>query len=158
MHIDDVWITGTPRNDYLLSPNNELTKKYQYLNKKVVLYAPTWREYGEHSQFFPFNDKDLRSLNIFLEDQDTYLLIRGHREEMNRITENYGQKKFSRILPAHQEIFPDAQRLLAHVDVLVTDYSSIYLDFLFGSYIPDAKILFPKTNDNAIEKNGIPCK
>ena len=130
MHIDDVWITGTPRNDYLLYPNNELLQEYSYLNKKVILYAPTWREYGDRSSFFPFEDKDLERLNKFLETQDAYLLIRGHREEMERISENYGEEKLSRILPAHQEIFPDAQRLLAHVDVLITDYSSIYLDFL----------------------------
>ena len=130
MHIDDVWVTGTPRNDYLLYPNNELLQEHSYLNKKVILYAPTWREYGERSSFFPFEDKDLDRLNAFLETQDAYLLMRGHREEMERITDNYGEKKLSRILPAHQEIFPDAQRLLAHVDVLVTDYSSIYLDFL----------------------------
>ena len=130
MHIDDVWITGTPRNDYLLYPNNELLQEYSYLNKKVILYAPTWREYGNRSSFFPFEDKDLERLNAFLETQDAYLLIRGHREEMERISENYGEEKLSRILPAHQEFFPDAQRLLAHVDVLITDYSSIYLDFL----------------------------
>ena len=130
MHIDDVWITGTPRNDYLLYPNNELLKEHSYLNKKVILYAPTWREYGDRSSFFPFEDKDLECLNAFLETQDAYLLMRGHREEMERISENYGEEKLSRILPAHQEFFPDAQRLLAHVDVLVTDYSSIYLDFL----------------------------
>ena len=130
MHIDDVWLTGTPRNDYLLYPNNELLQEYSYLNKKVILYAPTWREYGDRSSFFPFEDKDLERLNSFLETQDAYLLMRGHREEMERISANYGEKKLSRILPAHQEIFQDAQRLLAHVDVLVTDYSSIYLDFL----------------------------
>ena len=130
MHIDDIWITGTPRNDYLLYPNNELLQEHSYLNKKVILYAPTWREYGDRSSFFPFEDKDLERLNAFLEIHDAYLLMRGHREEMERISENYGEEKLSRILPAHQEIFPDAQRLLAHVDVLVTDYSSIYLDFL----------------------------
>ena len=130
MHIDDIWITGTPRNDYLLYPNNEVLQEHSYLNNKVILYAPTWREYGDRSSFFPFEDKDLERLNVFLETQDAYLLMRGHREEMERISDNYGEEKLSRILPAHQEIFPDAQRLLAHVDVLVTDYSSIYLDFL----------------------------
>jgi len=130
MHIDDVWVTGTPRNDYLLHSNNDLVQEHAYLNKKVILYAPTWREYGERSSFFPFKDKDLEGLNTFLETQDVYLLMRGHREEMERITDNYGEQRLSRILPAHQEIFPDVQRLLVHVDVLVTDYSSIYLDFL----------------------------
>ena len=130
MHIDDVWVTGTPRNDYLVKPNSELLSAHKYLNKKIILYAPTWREYGNRSSFFPFDDKNLNDLNEYLESKDAYLLLRGHREEMERISSNYGEEHFSRILPAHQKIFPDAQQLLVHVDVLVTDYSSIYLDFL----------------------------
>ena len=131
MHMDDVWVTGTPRNDYLVNPSEELLQNHSYLNSKVILYAPTWREYGNRSSFFPFEDKDLKALNQMLESQDAYLLLRGHREEMERIKNNYGQEEtLSRILPAHQEIFPDAQLLLAHIDVLVTDYSSIYLDYL----------------------------
>lgn len=138
MHIDDVWITGTPRNDYLINPNSELITEHKYLGKKIILYAPTWREYGSRSSFFPFEDKDLSALNTFLDEQDSYLLLRGHREEMERISSNYGEESLSRILPAHQEIFPDAQQLLAHVDVLVTDYSSIYFDFL----LVDKPIIF----------------
>ena len=130
MHMDDVWLTGTPRNDYLIKPNKSLLSTHGYLDKKIILYAPTWREYGDRSSFFPFEDKNIHELNTFLEHNDSYLLLRGHREEMERISSNYGEEHFSRILPAHQEIFPDAQQLLAHVDVLVTDYSSIYLDFL----------------------------
>jgi len=138
MHIDDVWVTGTPRNDYFVKPNSELLSAHKYLNKKIILYAPTWREYGNRSSFFPFDDKNLSELNEYLESKDAYLLLRGHREEMERISSNYGEKSLSRILPAHQEIFPDAQQLLAHVDVLVTDYSSIYLDFL----LVDKPIIF----------------
>jgi CDP-glycerol glycerophosphotransferase (TagB/SpsB family) len=138
MHIDDVWVTGTPRNDYLINPNSELITEHKYLGKKIILYAPTWREYGSRSSFFPFEDKDLSALNTFLEEQDSYLLLRGHREEMERISSNYGEESLSRILPANQGVFPDAQQLLAHVDVLVTDYSSIYFDFL----LVDKPIIF----------------
>tara|TARA_B100000795_G_scaffold269402_1_gene258663 strand:- start:779 stop:1990 length:1212 start_codon:yes stop_codon:yes gene_type:complete len=130
MHIDDVWVTGTPRNDYLLNPNNDLINKNEYLNKKVILYAPTWREYGKSSLFFPFEDKNLEDLNAFLEKEDAYLLLRGHREEIVRVKGSNSNQKLSRILSANQDIFPDTQRLLSHVDILVTDYSSIYLDFL----------------------------
>lgn len=131
MHIDDVWVTGTPRNDYLLEPRNDLLTNHPYLKERVILYAPTWREYGDRSSFFPFEDRDLDKLNLFLEKQGAYILIRGHREEMERIYNNYDQNKsYSRILPAHQEVFPDAQQLLAHTDLLITDYSSIYLDYL----------------------------
>ena len=131
MHIDDVWLTGTPRNDYLLNPHQNLVLDHPHLDKKIILYAPTWREYGSRSCFFPFEDKDLSAINDFLIKEDAYLLLRGHREEMELISSNYNQNEsFSRILPAHQELFPDVQQLLSHTDVLVTDYSSIYLDYL----------------------------
>lgn len=139
MHIDDVWLTGTPRNDYLLSPNNNLVHVHPYLSKKVILYAPTWREYGKHSSFFPFEDKDMSAINNFLIREDAYLLLRGHREEMELISSNYSQNEsFSRIMSADQELFPDVQQLLPYTDVLLTDYSSIYFDYL----LVDKPIIF----------------
>jgi len=127
---EEVWVTGTPRNDQLLQKDTRLLENYPYLGKKTILYAPTWREQGNQSSFFPFADKDLAMLNQFLKEQDTYLLLRGHREEMKFLTQENQQSSFTRILPAHQDIFPEVQSLLAHVDVLITDYSSIYLDYL----------------------------
>ena len=131
MHIDDIWLTGTPRNDYLLNPDQSLVSDNPYLDKKIILYTPTWREYGSRSSFFPFDDKDLSVINNFLIKEDAYLLLRGHREEMELISSNYNQNEtFSRIISAHQNLFPDVQQLLAYTDVLLTDYSSIYFDFL----------------------------
>ena len=127
---EEVWVTGTPRNDQLLQKDTRLLENYPYLGKKTILYAPTWREQGNQSSFFPFVDKDLAMLNHFLEEQDAYLLLRGHREEMKFFTKENKQSSFTRILPAHQDVFPEVQGLLAHVDVLITDYSSIYLDYL----------------------------
>jgi CDP-glycerol glycerophosphotransferase (TagB/SpsB family) len=102
-----------------------------YLDKKIILYAPTWREYGSRSSFFPFDDKDLSVINNFLIKEDAYLLLRGHREEMELISTNYDQNEtFSRIISAHQDLFPDVQQLLSYTDVLLTDYSSIYFDYL----------------------------
>ena len=126
----EILVTGSPRNDYFFQIKNNIHKEYTYLSKKVILYAPTWREYENNSSFFPFEDKDLNKLNKFLEDNDTYILLRGHYEEMSKVKFIYDENKFNRILPAHSEIFPDTHSLLVHVDILVTDYSSIYLDFL----------------------------
>ena len=126
----EVWVTGTPRNDQLLQKDNRLLDNYSYLGKKTILYAPTWRDQGNQSSFFPFADKDLAGLNKFLKDEDAYLLLRGHREDMKFLRQENQQSSFNRILPAHQDIFPEVQTLLAHVDVLITDYSSIYLDYL----------------------------
>jgi len=128
--VEHILVTGTPRNDLLAHANSSLLEQFTYLGKKTILYAPTWREQGKESIFFPFTDKDLVKLNQFLIEQDAYLLLRGHREEMKFLSEINSQSNISRILPAHQDLFPEVQDLLPHVDVLITDYSSIYLDFL----------------------------
>lgn len=132
MNIDDIWITDYPRNDKLFHANEDLLKKHPYLRKKIILYAPTWREEGRQTQFFPFKDADLHKIQNMLEDTDSYLLIRGHREEMDAIQNKYGLsiKECNRILLADQINFPFTEELLPFVDILVTDYSGIYNDFL----------------------------
>ncbi|MDK2599909.1 CDP-glycerol glycerophosphotransferase family protein [Bacillus stercoris] len=52
----DLIESGYPRNDYLFSPktNNEKNSIKQKLgidiNKKVILYAPTWRDNSYHKK------------------------------------------------------------------------------------------------------------
>lgn len=132
MHIDDVWVTNYPRNDYVLNPSVDLSVENPYLKKKTILYAPTWREEGHKVEFFPFNDVDILKIQALLEEKDAYLLIRGHASEMERIAELYNLdlSNTSRIISAHQEIFPRTEQLLPHVDVLITDYSGIAIDYL----------------------------
>lgn len=133
--MDNVWSTGLPRNDYLLKdtiPNSSLPEKYPFLNKKILLYAPTWREEGHKTRFFPFDDFNIDLLNEFLEKEDAYILIRGHKEDLKRNTIS-GKRDFlssSRIISAEQDKFPDIYQLLPFVDILVSDYSSLMIDFL----------------------------
>jgi CDP-glycerol glycerophosphotransferase (TagB/SpsB family) len=135
VELDRIWITGLPRTDYLLNPkiqNPEILKNHPYLEKKIILYAPTWREYGYKTQFFPFKDFDAKKIEDFLEQNDAYILIRGHKEDIKRNSLNKEFDIFSieRVLPAEQAQFPDVNQLLPFVDQLVTDYSSILVDFL----------------------------
>ena len=132
--LNKIWITGIPRYDYLLSKNNKseaLSTQHPYLNKKIILYAPTWRD-GNYTRFFPFDDFSLNKLNKLLEQNDAYLLIRGHKEAVNRKTIKNNKDIFSlnRVISAEQNTFADVSQLLPFVDILVTDYSSILVDFL----------------------------
>ena len=142
MPIDNVWVTNYPRNDYVLNPTNDLTIKYPILKNKIILYAPTWREEGHKIDFFPFKDVDIMEIQSFLEKNDAYLLIRGHTEEMELIANQYNLdlNKTDRIISAHQGIFPKTEQLLPYVDILITDYSGINIDFLLLNrpiiYIP----------------------
>jgi CDP-glycerol glycerophosphotransferase (TagB/SpsB family) len=133
-HLNQIWLSGMPRYDYLLSENNknaDLLQEHPYLNKKVILYAPTWRD-GKLTEFFPFEDYSPEQLGTFLEKNDAYLLIRGHKESVKRKSIKKDAALFSldRVKKAEQNHFPDVTQLLPFVDILITDYSSILVDFL----------------------------
>ena len=133
MWVEDSWLTGYSRNDFLLSAenNNQLIEKHPYLEKKIILYAPTWRELSHSTEFFPFSDFDSKKMNEFLQEQDAYLLIRSHKQELLKSNTGYnGFENCDRIIYAGNDVFPDVTELLKHTDILVTDYSSIYIDFL----------------------------
>jgi len=133
--MDNVWSTGLPRNDYLLENivnKQYLKEKYPFLGKKIILYAPTWREEGHETSFFPFKDFKLDTIDEFLQQEDAYILIRGHKEDIKRKTIK-GERSFfssSRIISAEQDTFPDIYELLPFVDILVSDYSSLMIDYL----------------------------
>ncbi|MFA9371496.1 MAG: CDP-glycerol glycerophosphotransferase family protein [Labilibaculum antarcticum] len=132
--MNHVWVSGLPRNDYLLSAQKDkaLIEKHPYLNQKVILYAPTWREETQSAEFFPFQDFNSDQLDAFLEKDQAYILIRGHKEDIKRADElsRFDVSKMKRVIKADQNLFPDVYELLPYVDILVTDYSSIWIDYL----------------------------
>lgn len=120
---------GQPRNDILMKGNKEsrlkkILKKVPKF-KKVILYCPTYRR-GEKTKFFPFEDLDISHLNNYLEVNEIILLLRGHvyNKELEKLF-------FSeRIVNFEFRICNDINFILNEVDILVTDYSSIYIDYL----------------------------
>jgi len=130
---DRVIIAGYPRNDYLIENSKEfdtsIYNKYPYLRKKIILYAPTWRE-NENIQWFPFENFSTEVLQKLLDEFDAYILIRGHHQD--DIIRNVCEPsiKSKRIISANRNVFEDVQELLPHVDILISDYSGIWVDFL----------------------------
>lgn len=86
----------------------------------------------EANRVFPFEDYKAELLERFLEEHDTYLLIRGHKESVKRksILKDESLFKLKRVKKAEQDHFPDVTELLPFVDILITDYSSILVDYL----------------------------
>lgn len=133
--MNNVWVTGLPRNDYLLQESNlnsDYLAKYSFLKKKIILYAPTWREEGHKTHFFPFQDFNATQLSDFLEQEDAYILVRGHKEDIKRKTVEKTHNFFAidRVIKADQNLFEDVYQLLPFVDILITDYSSLWIDYL----------------------------
>ncbi|MGL5779978.1 CDP-glycerol glycerophosphotransferase family protein [Cetobacterium sp.] len=125
---DKVVVLGQPRND-LLYKSKKITK-----NKKV-LYAPTWRPWGD-VKLFPFKDFKIEKLEKFLEENSIDMYIRVHPNFEDKIPRNLLNIK--NIEKMSSKEVPEIMEELSQFDLLITDYSSIYIDYL----ILDRPIIF----------------
>lgn len=124
--ISNVW---APRRDNLLS-KEEIFKILKIngfnldRNKKIILYAPTWRGTLSNPKNFDIN-KIVKALEI----PGYQVLVKMHHV-------NYDKKQ------AYIPVSIDTNSLLEICDILVTDYSSIYFDWCTSNkpvifYTPD---------------------
>lgn len=125
---------GQPRNDALTFYTKgeqlaQIKSKYQTLpaHDQAILYAPTWRFY-DTVKFFPFDDLTAEELNERLIKNNTVLFLRKHPYFPSLIDESYLEQ--SNIYLFDSDLFPEVMDYLSYFDKLITDYSSIYLDFL----------------------------
>lgn len=134
---------GFPRNDIMLRENARINLKkitdVDIENSKLIFYLPTMRKglKKEGAQFdkniFNYSDYDVKALDDFLERHNAYIFAKVH------FADNEYYKKNSFALPKRL-IFLDTEKLNYHFltiyhimdafDILLTDYSSVYADFL----------------------------
>jgi CDP-glycerol glycerophosphotransferase (TagB/SpsB family) len=127
----DIWPTGVPRNDLLVEPADpRLAERHPVLRGRTVLYAPTFRDWALLEDYLPIPRMDPAALLALLERHDATLLIRPHYYEADAARATIDRVASPRVQSADDSIFGDTNELLKHVDVLITDYSSIYMDFL----------------------------
>ncbi|PBC79421.1 CDP-glycerol:poly(glycerophosphate) glycerophosphotransferase [Streptomyces sp. TLI_235] len=122
--------SGYPRNDLLFAADREKTAERvrERLGlpegKKVVLYAPTYREDRRRPQDgYQFDLRlDLAAAKAALGD-DQVLLVRAHDMVCGQVAEAGDGYVWD------VSTYPDVAELLLVADVLVTDYSSVMFDF-----------------------------
>ncbi|MEY8752195.1 CDP-glycerol glycerophosphotransferase family protein [Alkalicoccobacillus gibsonii] len=122
---------GYPRNDDLIKRNNAtdilaLKSKYKVpYDKKVILYAPTWRD---HEYYGPGKYKFKLQLDLELmkkELGDEYVIIlRMH----SFVAENFNLEVFDGFV-FDLSSGVDITDLYLISDVLITDYSSVFFDY-----------------------------
>ena len=137
---------GMPRNDQLFHTNpkdilNCLKDAGVEVedNKKIVLYAPTWK--GEK-----YSNPDISTEAYFqvmeqveksLPKDEYQVLVKPHQIVYKHIVDK-GLELTAKFIPATI----DTNEILSVVDLLISDYSSIYFDYLVSEkpivfYIPD---------------------
>lgn len=123
--------TGYPRNDILHAPNKDriaagIRKKLGIaLDKKTILYAPTWRDdvyYGKGQYKFELH-LDLELMRRRL-GEEYVVLLRTHyfiADSIDLASMNGFAYNVSR--------YDDISELYLISDILITDYSSVFFDY-----------------------------
>ena len=127
-----VLIYGQPRNDCFYNGDSEIKNTFSN-GSKIILYMPTHRNSGrtiiDCNKIF-----DLKALDAFCKDNDFVFLIKKHYYHRSEKT---FLDNLSNIIDI-TDLEYDPQELLYATDILVTDYSSCYYDYL----LLDRPILF----------------
>ncbi|MBV4425513.1 CDP-glycerol glycerophosphotransferase family protein [Clostridium tyrobutyricum] len=140
---NNVLITGSPRNDKINEFKNILSKLNIEANKcdKKILWMPTYRKSiigelrtdGNYSlgKLPLLNNEELKELNKYLKNNNDFLIIKLH--PMDKLQEDDFDilSNIKIITKKHFEnIGEQLYSIFQEVDALITDYSSVYFDFL----------------------------
>lgn len=148
----NIIISDLPRNDSLLSYSKETIQQIKYnLNidsdKKVILYAPTFREYdrsGTNACYI----KPPMDLKKWVErlGEEYVILFRAHYEIIHVL--GIEDNQFMRNVSS----YPCLNDLMVISDMLISDYSSIYFDY---SILEKPMFNFSYDYDIYCEKRGL---
>ncbi|MFL1381437.1 CDP-glycerol glycerophosphotransferase family protein [Nocardiopsis protaetiae] len=126
----EVLETGYPRNDVFFAPDRdaiaERTRERLGLpaDKKVVLYAPTWRDDKYYTRGKHKLDLHLDLQRLYDElGKDHVLLVRRHPRVVDAVP------IVGRDFVYDVSLYPEIMELFLVTDVLITDYSSMMFDF-----------------------------
>ena len=122
---------GYPRNDILINKNNaeDIDEIKTRLNipkdKKVILYAPTWRdnEYYEKGKYKFATEMDFDQMKSELSDEYV-LIVKFHY----LVKENIDWSKYDDFVIECDADW-DIQELYLISDMMITDYSSVMFDY-----------------------------
>ncbi|WEK53888.1 MAG: CDP-glycerol glycerophosphotransferase family protein [Candidatus Cohnella colombiensis] len=165
VNVNQYAITGMPRNDALFYPNSheQLYKMFPDLrNKKTLFFMPTFRKSAlkpdvegnkNFSNPFGFDDFDLERFTAFLRQNDLSLVLKLHPFEERYFLRQLAEWRLAGIHLITDGLLKqnqlDLYEVLGAADLLITDYSSVYFDYL----ILDRPILFVPTDLEAYQSN-----
>ncbi len=130
---------GYPRNDDLLLKNNiDKNKLFEKEFKKLIVWYPTFRQrmnvkdnFTDKSLPIIHNEKSARKINDYAKENNILIVIKPHFvQDVSYIKDN----NLSNIIIIDDEFFKSknirSYQLLSLSDALLTDYSSVYYDYL----------------------------
>lgn len=130
-------LTGLPRNDELFKENGfKIFEEIHY--SKLVIWMPTWRQgsgvtdiIDSEVQFPILTSDNIGTMDEFLTSQNILLIIKPHPYQKNNLIFH---NHFTNIKIIDNEYLFNKgitlYELLGQSDALLTDYSSVYFDYL----------------------------
>lgn len=145
LNYQQIWLTGLPRNDFLTRAEELLPRYIQdslelirqiKLDKKLIVYAPTYRQtsVSDTAHYYQFEQAEIDALKRLLQENNAVLGYRPHYFKNSAQYFNLDQfidNEF--IFDVSQAVIPEYSALARELDVLVTDYSSVYIEALYLS-------------------------
>lgn len=139
--------TGFPRNDYLLRENDSLAKFGFDSYDKVIFWLPTFRqrtagalnkhvgdfEMELHGTGIPAIETkdDMQRVNEFCKENNCLLILKPHPVQDMSVVSEIGLSNFFLISDdLLREKGVQLYELLGRCDAMITDYSSVYYDYL----------------------------
>lgn len=124
----EIFTKGIPKDDIFKSDNLELKNKvYEFYginkNKKVLLYAPTFRNELDYDYTIDFDKIKERFQNVF--SVEVVILVRLHPNLSGTILNN---KEIIDVIDVSS--YEDIQELEIAAEWLITDYSGVCFDFV----------------------------
>ena len=130
--VNNVLVEGYPQNDIFYAENKLDVIKGVRSNlgisedKYIILYAPTWRDTNQigNWKFKSESAIDLLEIAVALPDDVVFLIREHHLVSPDDLSDELKDKVVD------VSAWADVQELMLVSDMLITDYSSIWFDFL----------------------------
>lgn len=126
--LSKIHILGLPRNDELIQNNENqiilLKRKWNIpIDKKIILYAPTFREYSKEGAGCVLNMPVCFNKWENVLSKRYIVLFRAHYEVSSRMNICNSD------LVIDVSLYPNLNDLMQISDILISDYSSIFFDY-----------------------------
>lgn len=171
--IDNIIVTGFPRNDTIFRQEQQYSLLNNIKRNKTILWLPTYRQHSVATDDFSKIDEisfpygipcfdsinDFETINKILLKNNILLIIKSHpAQDLKYISKiNYSNIKI--IDNSYFKKGTTLYNYLSKIDALITDYSSIYFDYLLcnkpiGLAIPDKDIYLKHVKQPFMYEDG----
>lgn len=151
-------VTGMPRNDLLFvtdGKQNILDRFPDSRGKKIILYMPTFRETdgvkngNENGYLFYWEDFDLNQMQKFCRKHNLFFIFKLHPSDESKVKEWCVESDCFGLLTDQLLGERVMYELLNGADALITDYSSVYFDYL----LLNRMIIFTNKDEESYAEN-----